>query len=294
VVTIMTLSIRKLHPAVGAEVSGLDLASPLTAGTRTALLEAFAEHHVLVFPGADISDEEHVAFSRNFSDLETFPQGSMGAARLPEIYRVSNVGEDDEILPVESDTARYQSLTQVWHTDGSYLPVPSLGAVLHGIEVTDEGGETQFANMFLAHDALAEDRRRELEHLKARHSFQYSRALKGLPPMKPEELARVPPVDQPLIRVHPDGRHSLYLSAPLMECVVGWSDADSHALFTELVAHATQPAFVYRHRWRAHDVVMWDNRCTMHCVTPYDAATRRRVMHRTALVGTEPVTGVEA
>lgn len=291
--TFMTLSIRKLHPAIGAEVSGLDLGAPVDSDTRAALLNAFARHHVLVFPGADISDEEHIAFSRNFSTLETFPQSNMGAARQPEIYRVSNVGEDGEILPTDSDTARYQSLTQVWHTDGSYLPVPSLGAVLHGIEVTQEGGETQFANMFRAHDALAEGHKRALEKLKARHSFQYSRALKGLPPMKPEELAKVPPVDQPLVRVHGDGRRSLYLSAPLMECVVGWSEADSRSLFAELVAHATRPDFVYRHKWRPHDVVMWDNRCTMHCVTPYDAATKRRVMHRTALVGTEPVVGVE-
>lgn len=290
--TFMTLSIRKLHPAIGAEVSGLDLGAPVDSDTRAALLNAFARHHVLVFPGADISDEEHIAFSRNFSTLETFPQSNMGAARQPEIYRVSNVGEDGEILPVESDTARYQSLTQVWHTDGSYLPVPSLGAVLHGIEVTDQGGETQFANMFRAYDALPDDRKRQVEGLKARHSFQYSRALKGLPPMKPEELAKVPPVDHPLVRVHGDGRRSLYLSAPLMEGVVGWSEQESQALFTELLEHATQPGFVYRHRWKPHDVVMWDNRCTMHCVTPYDAASKRRVMHRTALVGTETVVGV--
>lgn len=289
----MALSIRKLHPVIGAEVSGLNLKAPVDADTRAVLLEAFARHHVLVFPGAAISDDEHVAFSRNFSTLESFPQSDMGAARLPEIYRVSNVGEDGEILPVDSDTARYQSLTQVWHTDGSYLPVPSLGAVLHGIEVTDQGGETQFANMFQAYEALAEDRKRALERLKARHSFQYSRALKGLPPMKPEELARVPPVEHPLVRVHRDGRRSLYLSAPLMEGVVDWSKADSQTLFAELLAHATQPDFVYRHRWKPHDVVMWDNRCTMHCVTPYDAATKRRVMHRTALVGTETVVGVD-
>jgi alpha-ketoglutarate-dependent taurine dioxygenase len=289
----MTLTIRKLHPAIGAEVSGLDLSRPLDDQTRADLLAAFAQHHVLVFPDADISDEQHVAFSRNFSQLETFPQGDMGMARLPEIYRVSNVGADDKILPTDSDTARYQSLTQTWHTDGSYLPVPSLGAVLHGIEVTNDGGETQFANMFHAHDALGDDRKQVVERLKARHSFQYSRTLKGLPPMKPEEAAKVPPVDHPLVRVHLDGRRSLYLSAPLMEGVVGWSEADSRALFEELLAHATKPDFVYRHTWSPHDVVMWDNRCTMHSVTPYDAANKRRIMHRTALVGAETVVGLD-
>ena len=287
----MAISVRKLRPEIGAEVRGVDLSRAIDAATLDVLRDVFAAHHVLVFPEAGITDEQHVAFARNFSDLETFPQGDMGAARLPEIYRVSNVGEDGEILPAESDMARYQSLTQTWHTDGSYLPVPSLGAILRGLEVTDAGGETQFANMFSAYDALPEERKRQLATLQATHSFQYSRDLKNLPPMKPEELARVPPVDQPLIRVHPDGRHSLYISTPLMEGIVGWSREDSRALIAELAVHATQDRFVYRHSWSRHDMVMWDNRCTMHCVAPYDAARQRRVMHRTALVGTEPVVG---
>lgn len=173
--------------------------------------------------------------------------------------------------------------------------MPSLGVVLHGIEVTAEGGETMFSNMLHAYQTLPDDRKRELEGLRAIHSFQHSRSIKGLPPMKPEELARVPPVEQPMVRVHqglyPEGDHSLYISIPLMERVVGWSDAHSQDLFRELVAHATKPDFVYRHRWRPGDVVMWDNRCTMHAVAPYDAANRRRVMHRVALAGTEPVRG---
>lgn len=165
------IDIRLLHPAIGAEIGGGDLGLPLDAKIRSVLLHAFALHHVLVFPGADITDEQHVTFSRNLNNLETFPQSNIGAARLPEIYRVSNVSEDGEILDIASDTARYQSLTQVWHTDGSYLPVPSLGAVLHGFEVTNAGGETQFANMFRAYDALDPDLRRKIEPLKARHSF---------------------------------------------------------------------------------------------------------------------------
>ncbi len=286
----MDLKLEKLHPAIGAKVHGVDLSRPLDNEVLGAIKAAYAAHHVLVFPGSAISDEQQVAFSRHFSDLETFPQSDMGAARLPEIYRVSNVGEDDQILPVESDTARYQSLTQVWHTDGSYLPIPSLGAVLHGIEVASEGGETHFANMFAAYEALDEAMKARIGHLKARHSFQHSRSLMNLPPMAADELARVPPVDQPLVRQHPDGRRSLYLSPPLMEGIVGWSAADSEALFAELIEHASQPDFVYRHVWSPHDVLMWDNRCTMHRVTPYDSAKQRRVMHRTALVGVEPVT----
>ncbi len=206
------MKIDKLHPAIGAKVRGADLSKPLNGETLAALRAAFTAHHVLVFPDADISDAQHVRFSRNFSDLEVFPQSDMGAAYLPEIYRVSNVDENDVILPVESDTARYQSLTQLWHTDGSYLAIPSLGAVLHGVDVTETGGETLFANMFAAYEALPDDMKERLAGLKARHSFQYSRALKNLPPMQPEELARVPPVDQPMVRLHPDGRRSLYLA----------------------------------------------------------------------------------
>ena len=289
---VMNIKVEKLHPVIGAKVTGIDWSGPLDEGTIAALKSAFARHHVLLFPNGDISDETHVAFSRCFSDLEVFPQGDMGTARLPEIYRVSNVDDNNQILPVESDTARYQSLTQMWHTDGSYLPIPSLGAVLHGIEVTIQGGETQFANMFAAYDALPDQMKTRLAPLKARHSFQQPRALKNLPAMKAAEAAKVPPVDQPLVRQHPDGGRSLYLSPPLMEGIVGWSDGDSRALFDELIAHATQAQFVYRHTWSPHDILMWDNRCTMHCVLPYDSANTRRIMHRTALVGTDPVSPV--
>ena len=157
--------------------------------------------------------------------------------------------------------------------------------------MTKSGGETQFANMFRAYDALSPHLRQKIEPLHARHSFQYSRALKGLPPMKPEEEARVPSINHPLVRGHRNGRRSIYVSPPLMECVVGWSEVESRALFNELIEHATRSEFVYRHRWHAHDVVMWDNRCTIHCVTPCDTTRERRVMHRTPLLGTDPVVG---
>ena len=288
----MTITTTKLHPVIGAEVHGFDFLAPMDEGTLTALKDAFATHHILLFRGVDITDAQHVSFSRHFSDLESFPQSNMGAATVPEIYLVSNVDTDGQILNVESDTARFQSLTQLWHTDSSYLPTPSLGAVLRGLEVTSDGGETQFSNMFAAYEALSDDMKEKIAPLKARHSFQYSRALKNQPPMKAEELAKVPPVDQPIVRVHPNGRRSLYFSAPMMEGVVGWSVEDSKALFAYLLDHISQPEFVYKHKWSRHDLVMWDNRCTMHCVTPYAAATERRIMHRTALVGTELVVGI--
>lgn len=288
----MSLSIRKLHPAIGAEVRGLDLSEPVDEGTVAAVRAAWLEHHVLVFPGQDISDEQHVAFSRNFSDLEMFPQATNRGSTVPEIFLVSNVDENDNILPVQSEPARYISLIQYWHTDSAYRPIPSLGAILHGLEVPEEGGETLFANLFAAYDALPAEKQAELALLRSKCSFEYSRTLKDLPPMKPEELAAVPPVEHPMVRVHEDGRKSLYISPPYMECIVGLSHDDSQALIAELTEFATQDRFVYRHKWSPHDILMWDNRSTMHIVTPYDSANKRRVMHRTSLVGTEAVIGV--
>ena len=287
----MSIRLRKLHPLIGAEVTGIDLAGPLDRATVEAIRNAWSRYGVLLFPQQPITDEQQVAFSRHFGSLEVFPQAANRSREVPEIFRVTNVGDDDRIRPVDSPGGRYSTLICVWHTDSSYRRVPSKGAVLHAIEVVSKGGDTLFANMCHAYEQMPEELKERIAGLKARHSFEYSRQLRQLPPMDPAEAAEVPPMDHPLVRRHRDGRRSLYVSATYMERIPGLSEADSRRLIDELMAWATQDRFVYRHRWRLHDVLMWDNRWCIHVVTPFDHGAERRVMHRTTIAGTEPVEG---
>ena len=283
------MQINKLHPSLGAEVRGVDLSQALNPTDVEDLRAAWEDNAVLVFPDQPITDAQHVAFSRNFGELEIFPQGDNRADSLPEIFRVANTDENGRILPVDDPTARFITLTWFWHTDSCYRPIPSRGAILHGIEVPDEGGDTLFANMFDAYASLPGERKAALSGMRARHSFEYLRSLRGLPPMRPEEAAKVPPVEHPLVRTHRDGRSSLYISPPYMESIDGLGREETDALVEELIELTTTAEFVYRHRWSAHDILMWDNRSTMHIVTPYDCANERRIMHRTAIAGTEAV-----
>ena len=286
----MSLSIQSLHPALGAEVGGIDLAAPLDAETELQLRQAWAQYVVLVFRDQQISDAEHVRFSRHFGELEVLPEGSYNDGQLPEIFILSNVGADDEILPPESETVTFTTLTWFWHTDSCYRPVPSKGAILHGLEIIEGGGgETRYANLQLALQEMPADLRTRAEGKKAQHSFTWMRTHRDLPPMKPEEAATVPPVQHNLIRNHPDGSQSLYISPLYMERVMGLDERQTRELVDELTEWATQERFVYEHSWRPHDVVMWDNTWTMHLVMPYDKVNQRRTMHRTAIAGSEAV-----
>lgn len=287
----MGLVIKKLHPCLGAEVGGINLADDLANSVIDTLRAAWIEHSVLVFRDQRITDAEQIAFSRRFGELEIFPQAENRATAHPEIFNLTNVGEDGEILPAKHETVQFVSTTQNWHTDSCYREIPCDGAILRGVETTDETGNTLFADLRAAYDTLPDELRQRIDGLTARHSFEYMRsAKKDLPPMKPEELATVPPVIHPLVRTHPvGGRKSIYLSPIYMDRIEGLDDHETRDLIAELTEWASQDRFVYRHKWRPDDVLMWDNRSTMHLVTPFDATTERRVMHRTTLLGTAPV-----
>ena len=196
----MSIRLRKLHPLIGAEITGVDLAGPLDQSTVEAIKSAWSHHGVLLFRRQPISDEQQVAFSRHFGSLEIFPQAANRSQTVPEIFRVTNVGDDNRIRPLDSPGARYSTLICVWHTDSSYRRVPSKGAVLHAIEVVSKGGDTLFANMCHAYQQMPAELKARIAGLRARHSFQYSRQLRQLPPMDPAEAAQVPPVDHPLVR----------------------------------------------------------------------------------------------
>lgn len=283
------LTVRPLHPALGAEVRGIDMRQPLDDATRQELLDAWTQHLVLVFPGQLVTDEEHVAFTRFLGEPEIFHQAIIKSTRVREIFRVSNVNDEGLLMPPTDPTVRQLSLAQYWHTDSSYLPIPCVGALLHGVEISRSGGETQFTNMVRVFEALPATLKQRIQGRKARHNFENMHTLKPLKPMTDAERAAVPPVWHPLVRKHPvSGRTSLYISPIYNDEVEGLSPADSRALIAELADFAARPEFVYSHSWETDDVVMWDNRCTMHQVTAFDPA-ERRVMHRTTLVGTDAI-----
>jgi alpha-ketoglutarate-dependent taurine dioxygenase len=283
------LTVRTLHPALGAEVRGVDMRQPLDAATFSELHDIWMQHLVLVFPGQHVTDSEHVAFTRYFGEPEIFHQKIIRSERVKEIFRVSNVDEDNNLMPPDHPIAQQVALAQFWHTDSSYRQIPCTGALLHGVEVSRTGGETQFTNMYLVYDALPDSLKRQIEGRKAQHNFGHMHTQAALKPLTEEEKAAMPPIWQPMVRRHPvTGRNALYISPIYNDAVEGMAPDEGRQLIAQLTKIAADPRFVYTHRWETDDVLMWDNRCTMHQVTPFDPR-ERRVMHRTTIVGTEPV-----
>ena len=263
--------VRQLHPALGAEIGGLDLDRPLDPAMVRMVHDAWMAHLVLVFPGQPISDTQQIAFARNFGDLEVHHQAIIRSARAPEIFRVSNVEEDGTLMAPNHPSVAQISLAQRWHTDSSFRPVPAMGSILRGVEVTEAGGETCFTNMYRVYQALPAALKRRVEGRRARHDFAHLATLAPIKPLSEAERAAMPPVWQPMVRRHPvTGRKSLYISPIYNARIEGMADDDAVDLIAELAAFAGRPAFVYRHRWTADEIVMWDNRCTMQRVSAYD------------------------
>lgn len=284
---------RKLGGALGAEVTGLNLQTPLGRCEADQLTKEWFRHGVLVFRGQMITDEEHVRFARRFGRLETFTQPNGIASFVPEIFCSANTDESGRLLPSDDERIKMLRLNWLWHIDSSYRAMPVKGVVLRALHVAEEGGDTIFADNVAAFEALPGTIKTRIEGLRAIHNFAYLVRQQG-GDLRPEEVASLPRAEHPLVRRHADGRRSLYLSPPYMEKIVGWSEADSCALLHELMAWATQERFLFRHRWQLHDVIMWDNAWTMHCVTPYDVARHRRVVHGVTILGEEPVLPMKA
>jgi len=277
------------HPLIGAEVRGLDLAAPLGREVLDEVRRAWLAHLLLIFPEQRISDRQQIAFARNFGELEIHPSAAHRSSRHPEIYRVANVDEEGRILDSASEAWRYLNITWLWHSDSSFREVPSNGSILHGIEVTKAGGETLFCNLYAVYDALPAAMKRRIAGLRVRHSHD-AVLRRGRELRRNAGYAELPPVSHPLVRRHPEtGRASLFISPHTMEGIEERAVEESAALLDQLTAFAIQDRFVYRHVWRTDDVIFWDNRCTMHAVTPYDNAHARRIMHRTTIVGDRPV-----
>ena len=289
-------SIRRLCPALGAEVVGLDASKPFEPHTMQVLRDAFQEHHLLCFRDQRLDDAEMAAFSTRFGPLEEFPEKDKTKDRI-EVYHVANVSRDGEHLAEDDERVVYQRNNARWHTDSSYRFIPSLASIMYGVEVLPEdaeGGETGFSNMLAAYAALPEDMKRRLEPLHQVHSYGEIRRLEPtLPPMSVHERDALPPVTHPVIRVHPDRgyRRSLYFTSNTSLEIGGGTHEEGTALHRWLVEYVGRDAFCYYHRWRPRDLVMWDNRVLLHRAIEYDYARYRRVLRRTTVGGSAPVMG---
>ncbi len=290
------VTIKPLSTALGAEVIGIDLTRPIDGASFGRLRDALQRHHVLCFRAQTLTEQQQIAFSERFGPLEVFPEKDKTKS-ASTIYNVANVSPEGEHLPVTDHRVIAQLVNARWHTDSSYRYIPSYCSLLFGIEVLPdaaEGGETEFSNMFLAYDALAEAMKRRLEPLHMVHYYEFGRRIfPQQPPVSEVEREFVPPVCHPLVRVHADrgNRRSLFITMNAGNEISGMSLEDGQALHRELAAHVSQPAFCYRHRWQTGDLVVWDNRCLLHRARDYDMARYRRVSRRTTVAGDGPIRG---
>ncbi|GGQ55377.1 TauD/TfdA dioxygenase family protein [Couchioplanes azureus] len=279
----MAIKLAPLHPLFVAEVTGVDLTSPISDDIFAEIEAAFHQYAVLVFPGQPLTDDQQLAFTKRFGPLETAPNYAGKALRLRnEFTDISNLDHEGKILDPADRLNQYNLGNQLWHTDSSFKARRAKCSLLSAREVTPTGGETQYADMRAAYDALPEERRRELHGLVAEHSIATSRRKTGFDGFNSDITTTLPPVPQRLVDYYPEsGRTSLYLASHASH-IIGWPVEKGQALLEELIEFATQDRFVYTQKWTVGDLVLWDNRCTMHRGRPYDP-TQRRVLHRTTV-----------
>jgi alpha-ketoglutarate-dependent 2,4-dichlorophenoxyacetate dioxygenase len=286
---LMPVAIRPLHPVFVAEVDGVDCRKPLAAAEIAAIETGMDKYAVLVFRDQNITDDEQLAFTRRFGALEHHEKP--GHIRKPGDERLgcgvadfSNLDKNGRIMSAEDRVWFFKLADRLWHSDSSFREVPAKYSILSGRVIPSWGANTEFADMRAAYDALDARTRTEVEDLVCEHSLIYSREAIGFTELSPEEIEAFAPVRQPLVRVHPKtGRKSLFLASHA-GAIIGWTVPEARMFLCDLVEHATRPEFVYSHTWRPYDLVMWDNRATMHRARRFDRNQVRDV-RRTTLAG---------
>ena len=287
----MGVTIRQLHPVFVGEVEGVDLRKPLGADEVAAIVAGMDRYAVLVFHDQDITDDQQVAFSRNFGEIER----SIGSNVTKDHERrlsfdmadVSNLDQNHRPYARDDRRRMFNLGNRLWHSDSSFRPVPAKYSILSGRVIPPSGGNTEFADMRAAYDALDGATKAEIEDLVCEHSLMYSRGLLGFTDYSEEERKTFAPVRQRLVRVHPGSKRKSLFLASHAGGIVGWPVPEARAFLRDLNEHATQRAFVHVHQWRRYDLVMWDNRATMHRVRRFDE-TQIRDMRRTTIAGDGP------
>ena len=285
------LNVRKFDAPLGAEITGFDLTRDLDDAAFDEVVRTFHENAVLVFRGQRMSADEQIAFSRRFGELDVNVRSEFNKDGRPEVLVLSNIVRDGKPIGVQ-DAGRY------WHTDLCYLKRPARATFLHALEVPTQDGEplgdTLFASMTAAYDALEPDLKKRLEGLQAVQSYRYTYEKKAKDfKLRPRLADRgddwIPPdVVHPVVRVHPyTGRKCLYVNEGYTTRILGVSEAESDALLKHLIEHAVQDRFIYRHKWRVGDLLMWDNCATQHKAIPDYALPQTRLIERTTVLGPE-------
>ena len=276
-----SFTITRLTDHTGAEVVGLDFTQPIDAQSRTALSRAFAEHHVLVMRDQHFSAEQYKVAAQVFGELQQHDKKENHVPGHPDVYYISNdeIVNGKRIIPGET-----------FHTDHSNHPRPPKATMLFAVELPSRGGDTQYVNMHDAYDDLSANTKRKIDGLKAVHVYQSKYSPRSLGRITAESLRDVPPPGiHPLVRTHPEnGRKALFLNPVRMELIVGMEDKDALALIDDLMRHATQKKYEYRHKWRYGDWVIWDNRSVMHQANADYDMNERRYLYRLMLKGEVP------
>ncbi len=289
----MSVSIRQLRPTFACEVSGVDISKPLDRADAAAIAAGIDTHAVLVFRDQPLTDEQQIAFTLNFGELESYK--TPGHIRRREEHRLgpgiadfSNLDRHGKIMSTEDRVWFFKLGDRLWHSDSSFRPAPAKYSLLSGRIIPSWGANTEFADMRAAYDALDERTKAEVADLMCEHSLMYSREAIGFVDLTAEEIAAFAPVRHPLVRRPPTSvRLSLFLSAHA-GAIVGWTVPEARMFLRDLTEHATQREFVYSHTWKPNDLVMWDNRSTMHRARRFDHNEVRDV-RRTTLAGHPPV-----
>src|ERR1041385_6612765 len=289
----MPVSIRPLHPVFVGEVAGIDCRRSLNADQVAAIEAGMGRYAVLVFREQFVTDDEQLAFTRHFGELEAYR--TPGHVRRRDEQRLgpgmadfSNLDKSGNIMPADDLVWFFKLADRLWHSDSSFRPVPAKYSLLSARVLPSWGGNTEFADMRAAYDALDRRTKDEIDDLVCLHSLIYSRQAIGFTELSDEEIAAFTQVRQRLVRTHPvTGRKSLFLSAHA-GAIEGWSIPEARMFLRDLMEHATGPKFVYSHPWRPGDLVMWDNRQVMHRARRFDDRNEIRDMRRTTLAGDVP------
>jgi len=276
----MSIAVRPIHHDFVAEISGIDLAEPLKTPDRDAIEDVINRYAVVVFHGQKLNDDQQITFARHFGPIHSPAQkarhtGIKHRLASNEIADISNLDGDSNILEQNSKRRLDWLANRLWHTDASFRAVPGALSMLYAHVVPDEGGDTQFADLRAAYDALPDSTRAEIEDLVAEHSIWHSRGQLAVTTYTEQELASLPPVPQRVVRTHPGSKRKTLYVASHASHIIGMPVADGRLLLWDLIEHATQPKFVHAHTWKQGDLVIWDNRCTMHRARPFDTTKVR-------------------
>ena len=284
----MEFETRPLHPDFGVEVLGIDLSRQLDDALFARIDLAAENHSLVLFRGQTMDDARQLALTKRFGEPEFSHVAYGNDGTIEYVATIGNVDAEGQQLPAKHKRVVFGTGNEMWHSDASFRAVPAKYSLSFAYEVTPEGGEVEFASTRCAYARLPEDLKRTIADLTVIHDYVFSRSKVGDDVVSPSLAASLPPVPQKLVRANPVTGEANYCVGSHARSVVGWEDEDGRALIDDLIARAVDPENIYRHHWQVGDLLIWDNRCLLHCGRPYDADRYRRRMHQTRVRGVSP------